>query len=100
MNYSQRETHPRLTRHARRRSPLRLYILEILKQNPVLELEDLVRVCSSYTWNEVFLEVDRLSRIGELQLVYKRPGMQSPFQPGRPPSGNQALLGPDNKRRI
>ena len=83
MNYSQRQTYPRLTRHARRRSPLRLYILDILKQNPVLELEDLVRVCWSYTWNEVFLEVDRLSRTGELQLVYKRPGVYAVTLPAR-----------------
>lgn len=83
MNDSQRETRPWLTRHARRRSPLRLHILEILKQNPVLELEDLVRVCSSYTWNEVFLEVDRLSRTGELQVVYKRPGVYAVTLPAR-----------------
>jgi hypothetical protein len=83
MNHSQQGMHPRLTRHARRRSPLRLHILEILKQNPVFEFEDLVRVCSSYTWNEVFLEVDRLSRTGELQLLYKQPGVYAVTLPAR-----------------
>ncbi len=83
MNQSQRGTHPRLTRRARRRSPLRLHILDLLQQNPVFELEDLVRVCSSYTWNQVFLEVDRLSRTGELQLVYKRPGVYAVTLPAR-----------------
>lgn len=83
MNHSQHGTQPRLTRHTRRRSPLQLHILDILKQNPVFELEDLVRVCSSYTWNQVFLEVDRLSRTGEVKLVYRRPGVYAVTLPVR-----------------
>lgn len=31
-------------------------------------LEDLVRECSGLTWNQIFLELDRLSRTGEIRL--------------------------------
>lgn len=31
-------------------------------------LDSLVMACSRFTWNQVFLEVDRMSRCGELQL--------------------------------
>ena len=37
-------------------------------------MEDLLQSCNAYTWNQVFLEVDRLSRTGELRLLYKRDG--------------------------
>jgi hypothetical protein len=66
-----------------RRSPLRLQILDVLQHQAQLDLEELVRVCSSYTWNQVFLEVDRLSRTGELQLIYKRPGVYAVTLPAR-----------------
>ncbi|BFU94897.1 MAG: protein of unknown function [Nitrospira sp.] len=50
-------------------------ILETVKRTQVCEMEDLVRACSSYTWNQVFLEVDRLSRTGELRLLPKQGGV-------------------------
>lgn len=31
-------------------------------------LEDLVRDCPELTWNQIFLELDRLSRTGEIRL--------------------------------
>ncbi len=31
-------------------------------------LEDLVRECPGLTWNQIFLELDRLSRTGEIRL--------------------------------
>ena len=37
-------------------------------------MEELLQACDSYTWNQVFLEVDRLSRSGELCLLYKKDG--------------------------
>ena len=64
-------------------SSLRLQILDVLSHNAVLELEDLVWACSSYTWNQVFLEVDRLSRTGEVQLVYRSPGVYAVTLPAR-----------------
>lgn len=50
-------------------------ILETVKRTQVCEMEDLIRACSSYTWNQVFLEVDRLSRTGELRLLPKQGGV-------------------------
>jgi len=49
-------------------------IFETVRRTQVCEMEDLVRACSSYTWNQVFLEVDRLSRTGELRLLPKQGG--------------------------
>ena len=73
---------PMVKRHTRG-SSLRLQILDALRHNAILELEDLVRGCSSYTWNQVFLEVDRLSRTGDVQLVYRGPGVYSITLPAR-----------------
>ena len=56
------------------RSTLRRRILGLLERSAVYDFEELVRVCSAHTWNQVFLEVDRLSRTGEVQLFRKRPG--------------------------
>jgi len=41
----------------------------------VCDMEDLVKGCPSYTWNQVFLAVDHLSRTGELRLLSKRSGV-------------------------
>jgi hypothetical protein len=49
-------------------------IVEMVKHRQVCDMEDLVEACSTYTWNQVFLEVDRLSRTGELRLFSKRAG--------------------------
>lgn len=57
------------------RSDVRTRILDVLRKKPECELEELVRVCSAFTWNQVFLEVDRLSRTGELRLVPRRAGV-------------------------
>jgi hypothetical protein len=50
-------------------------IMETVRSSQVCEIEDLLQACSSYTWNQVFLEVDRLSRTGELRLLPKRAGV-------------------------
>ena len=39
------------------------------------DLEELLHALTGYTWNQVFLEVDRMSRTGELRLFYRGPGM-------------------------
>jgi hypothetical protein len=31
-------------------------------------LDDLIRQCPDLTWNQIFIEVDRLSRTGEVRL--------------------------------
>ena len=50
-------------------------IFQMVKRRQVCDMEDLVAACPSYTWNQVFLEVDRLSRTGELRLTSKRAGV-------------------------
>jgi hypothetical protein len=50
-------------------------IVQMVKHRQACDMEDLLQACSSYTWNQVFLEVDRLSRTGELRLFSKRAGV-------------------------
>lgn len=50
-------------------------IFQMVKRRQACDMEDLLEACPSYTWNQVFLEVDRLSRTGELRLFSKRAGV-------------------------
>ena len=34
-------------------------IFQMMKHRQACDMEDLLEACSSYTWNQVFLEVDR-----------------------------------------
>ncbi len=54
---------------------LRTQILDALSRSPECDLEELVRCCPTFTWNQVFLEVDHLSRTGEVRLRPKRAGV-------------------------
>ena len=56
------------------RPDLRTHILDAIRRRYECDLEELVHVCASYTWNQVFLEVDRLSRTGELRLTPRQAG--------------------------
>ena len=49
-------------------------IVQMVKHRQACDMEDLLEACPSYTWNQVFLEVDRLSRTGELRLFSNRAG--------------------------
>jgi hypothetical protein len=49
-------------------------VLSIVRRREECDLEELLSACSRYTWKQVFLEVDRLSRTGELSLIYKQGG--------------------------
>jgi hypothetical protein len=64
-------------------SSLHRQILGLLKRTAVYDFEELVRMCSTHTWNQVFLEVDRLSRTGDVQLVRQRPGAYQVRLPSR-----------------
>lgn len=48
---------------------LRETILIVMRKTPGVRLEELVRTCSACTWNQVFLEVDRLTRTGEVHMT-------------------------------
>ncbi len=39
------------------------------------QLEEMVLECPDLTWNQVFCELDRLSREGQVQLTMKGPGL-------------------------
>lgn len=43
-------------------------ILEYVKQTPGCTLDDVILGCPGLTWNEVFAEIDRLSRTGRIRL--------------------------------
>ena len=49
-------------------------ILNLIARSPGCNLEDIVFNCRGLTWNQVFLEVDRLSRTGQVCLTQQRPG--------------------------
>jgi hypothetical protein len=62
-------------------------ILQTIRRHPQCNLDALVRACPQYTWNQVFLEVDRLSRSGEIELSSAGPGQYIMSMPEkkRPP---------------
>ncbi len=57
------------------RGTLTEQILDVLQHAPNCPLDDLVEKCPGFTWNQVFLEVDRLSRTGQVQLMNKGSGI-------------------------
>jgi hypothetical protein len=44
-------------------------VMEVVTHNPGCLLEDVALACSDLSWNQVFSEVDRLSRIGQIRLM-------------------------------
>ncbi|HAP40166.1 MAG TPA: hypothetical protein DCQ94_10455 [Nitrospira sp.] len=44
-------------------------IVAVITQHPGCGLDDVVAFCPELTWNQIFLEVDRLSRDGILKLT-------------------------------
>lgn len=55
-------------------------ILAAVSQSPC-RLEELVRACPDFTWNRIFLEVDRLSRAGLVRLTLQGAGIYSVCSP-------------------
>jgi hypothetical protein len=58
-------------------------ILQTIRRTPNCNLDALVRACPQYTWNQVFLEVDRLSRTGEIELASAGPGQYTMNMPDK-----------------
>ena len=44
-------------------------ILEIVKAHPGCGLDELTSFLPDFTWSEIFVEVDRMSRSGQLRLT-------------------------------
>jgi hypothetical protein len=49
-------------------------VMEIILRAPGCDMEDVVLECRDFTWNQVFLELDRLSRSGQVALKQNKPG--------------------------
>jgi hypothetical protein len=49
--------------------PITIGILESLQGSPECEFEALVTRLPQFTWNELFSEVSRLSRIGKINIT-------------------------------
>ena len=50
-------------------------ILEVVKAHPGCSLEEVAQAVPNVCWSDVFLEVDRLSRIGNVRLFQNRIGV-------------------------
>lgn len=57
-------------------------LFRILSRKKACDIEELVDECPSYTWNQIFLEIDRLSRTGKLCLLHKKAGEYAVSLPG------------------
>jgi hypothetical protein len=49
-------------------------VLRLVHRKKTCSTEILLKACASYPWNEVFLEIDRLSRSGKVRLFYQQDG--------------------------
>ena len=63
------------TKKADKPTDLREHILAVLREKGPKMLDELLHHCPAATWNRVFLEVDRLSRNGEVDLSPIRGGV-------------------------
>ncbi len=49
--------------------------MEVIIRSPCNQLEEVIFECSGLTWNQVFCELDRLSRAGQVRLTTKGSGL-------------------------
>jgi hypothetical protein len=52
-------------------------VMKMVSLVPNSDLENLIVACADLTWNQVFLELDRLSRSGRIVLRQISPGRYS-----------------------
>jgi hypothetical protein len=50
-------------------------IMQVVLHSPGCLLEEVVLECPGLTWNQVFCELDRMSRSGQVRLTAKGPGL-------------------------
>ena len=58
-------------------------IMQLIVRTKGCPLDEIVFECPTLTWNQVFLEIDRLSRNGQVKLTSTHPGTYS-VEPTRP----------------
>jgi hypothetical protein len=51
-----------------------LHTLQVGDENGVCSLEEIVKKCGTYPEDEVFAEIDRLNRRGDLRIMYRQKG--------------------------
>jgi hypothetical protein len=76
-------------------SDLESQILDALHHMHEYDLEELLNHLPSYTWNQIFLEVDRMSRAGSLRLLCRGPGLYAvslPLETARQDSEERLLV--------
>jgi len=76
-------------------SDLGRQILDALNRMHEYDLEELLNHLPSYTWNQIFLEVDRMSRAGSLRLLCRGPGLYAvslPLETVRQHSEERSLV--------
>ena len=61
--------------------------MEVIIRSPRSRLEEVVLECPGLTWNQVFCELDRMSRAGQVQLTMKGPGL---YEISGPTAGNSS----------
>jgi hypothetical protein len=49
-------------------------VMELIVRKLGCAMEELLIECPNLTWNQIFIELDRLSRLGHIKLVLKGPG--------------------------
>ena len=49
-------------------------VMEIIIRSPGCDVEEVALECPDLTWNQIFFELDRLSRSGEVVLKQTGPG--------------------------
>lgn len=52
-------------------------VMEVVIRSPGCDLEEVMKECPDLTWNQVFFEVDRLSRNGFVTLKFEKRGHYS-----------------------
>jgi hypothetical protein len=71
--------------------------MEVIIRSQGSLVEEIVFECPGLTWNQVFCELDRMSRAGQVRLTIKRPGFYSVTSAavGRGPLTEQPNIGSD-----
>lgn len=49
--------------------------MEVIIRSPGNRLEEVVLECPGLTWNQVFCELERMSRAGQVRFTMKRPDL-------------------------
>ncbi len=62
-----------------------LQIMQVIIRSKQCLLEELILECPNLTWNQVFLELDRLSRTEQIRLQLRAPGVYSVQPAGAKP---------------